>query len=525
MKFIKKLKNLFTFKGQGYNNSDYTGSEEIKISPDINNNHMVLKNMMDKCDDVVYRKLTVGKSDIPLLIVYIDSMTDTERLNSDILKPLMEKRNWESEKNNIDTKIIMEKVLAVSQIKESNILSDLVDSLLDGHTLIFINGSKTALAIANKNKESRSISESVSERTVKGSQESFVEAIEKNINMIRSRIQSSKLAVEILKIGENTGTKVALLYMNEICKKELVDNLRCKLKNIKSHAILASSQVEQFIEDHKWSVFPQIIATDRPDKLAGSLLEGRAVIIVDGTPFALIAPITFTMFLDSSDDYFERSIVTSFIRLMRYACYIIASTFPALYIALTSYHPGMLPTPLALYITGTRVGLPFPSFIEILFMQFALEVLIEAAVRLPKAIGQTVGIVGGLVLGQAVVVAGLVTPIIVVVVAITALSTFVLPGFTFAQSNRVVRIFLIVCASSFGLYGLVIGWLFILIHLASMESFGIRYLEDFSPYKLSKLKDTIVKVPFPLMNDIPEYLKSFEHVKKTHKKRSNKSGS
>lgn len=520
MKLISKLKNIFTLKTHSYNNSDFMRSEETKISFDINNNHSVLKNMMDKCDDVVYRKLTVGKSDIPLLIAYIDSMTDIERLNSDILKPLMEKRNWESEKNNIDTKIIMEKVLAVSQIKESNSLNELVDSLLDGHTILFINGSKTALAIANKSKESRSISESVSERTVRGSQESFVEAIEKNINLIRSRIQSPKLAVEVLKMGENTSTKVALLYMHEISKKNLVDDLRCKLKNIKSNAILASAQVEQIIEDHKWSVFPQIMATDRPDKLAGSLLEGRAVIIVDGTPYALIAPVTFAMFLNSSDDYFDRSIITTFIRLMRYLCYLIASTFPALYISLTSFHPGMLPTPLALYITGTRVGLPFPSFVEILFMQLALEVLVEAAVRLPKAIGQTVGIVGGLVLGQAVVIAGLVTPIIVIVVAITALSTFVLPGFTFAQSNRVVRVFLIIGAAFFGLYGIVMGWLFILIHLASMESFGVRYLEDFSPYKLSKLKDTFVKVPYHLMNDIPEYLKNDEQVRQTCKKRS-----
>lgn len=520
MKLINKLMSMFTTKSHSYNNLDYTSSEEIKISFDINNNHMVLKNMMDKCDDVVYRKLTAGKSDIPLLIAYIDSMVDKERLNSDIMKPLMEKRNWESEKNNINTKIIMEKVLAVSQIKESKSLNQLVDSLLDGNTLLFINGSKTALAIANKNKESRSISESGSERTVRGSQESFVESIEKNINMIRYRIQSPKLAVEMLKMGENTATNVALLYMNEISKKELVDDLRCKLKNIKSNAILASAQVEQLIEDNKWSVFPQIMATDRPDKLAGCLLEGRAVIIVDGTPYALIAPVTFAMFLNSSEDYFERSILTSFIRLMRYSCYLIASTLPALYIALTSYHPGMLPTPLALYITGTRVGLPFPSFIEILFMQFTLEVLVEAAVRLPKAISQTIGIVGGLVLGQAVVIAGLVTPIIVIIVAITALSTFVLPGFTFAQSNRVVRVFLIISAAFFGLYGVVMGWLFILIHLASIESFGVRYLEDFSPYKLTKLKDTLVKVPFPLMNNIPEYLKNGEQVKKKCKKRS-----
>jgi hypothetical protein len=451
-------------------------------------------------------------------------MVDREQLNDHVLKPVMEYgRQYQLDGRN-GLKVLKEQVLAVSEVSESAGYEELVEALLLGNTLLFAEGSNRALILGVRNPEGRSITESNAERTLRGPKEAFIEKLDKNINMIRSRIRDPQLAVEVMTVGERTKTRIALVYLKSTARPDMVERIRSRIKSIKVNAILSSSQVEQQIEGHKWSVFPQAIASDRPDKLSSSVLEGRVVVIVDGTPFALIVPVTFAMFLNSTDDYFERSITTSIIRAIRYVCYLIASTFPALYLALTSYHPGMLPTPLALYITSTRIGLPFPTFVEIIFMQFTLEVLLEAAIRLPRAVGQTVSIVGGLVIGQSVVQAGLVSPVIVIVVSLTAISTFVLPVYAFALSNRAIRIPMILAAAFFGLYGIIMVWLFILIHMASLESFGVRYFEDFSPYGLKKVKDTFLKVPDRYLNDVPVYLRSGETSKTYGKKEAGGSG-
>jgi Bacillus/Clostridium GerA spore germination protein. len=256
-----------------------------------------------------------------------------------------------------------------------------------------------------------------------------------------------------------------------------------------------------------------MIATERIDRVISALLDGRAAVIVDGTPFVLIIPTTFSLFLSTTDDKYGRPIVTTILRFIRYLGFFEACSISALYLALTTYHPGLLPTSLALSITGSRVGLPFPVALEIIVMEITLYLIQEAALRLPKAVGQTVGIVGGLVIGQAVVQAGIVSPIIVIIVSMSAIASFTIPNYTIALSTIAIRLFLIGCSAFLGLYGFVMGAIVLLIHMASLESFGVKYLADYSPYSKGTFMETLMVAPLHTVHERPEYLKPEDKVK------------
>lgn len=503
---FRKIKKLFSKKNSSSFN--YDKFSDMKVFRDLNKNIELLKHIFEKTDDVVYREVLVGKGSTPAVIVYISNIADTKYISDNIVKLLLNNSNIHIEHTRVSLNSIKDRLLSASDVEDSKNYNELLYSLLSGDSLLFLQNSDHALIISSKGIKTRETGEASTERTLRGPQESFVEKVEYNIGLVRMRIRNPNLAVEFYKVGNLTQTKVVLMYLKDMQKIGTAEEIRNRIKKIDTNSITASAQIEQLIEDHKWSLFPQTMATDRPDKISGSIIEGRVAVIVDGTPFALIAPVTLSMFLNSTDDYFERAIVTSMIRFLRYISFFSASTLPALFLAVIAFHPGMLPTSLVLYLTNTRIGLPFPIFVEIILMQFTLEILVESAVRLPKPIGPTISIVGGLVIGQAVVQAGLVSPLVVIIVSFTAVSTFTLPIYTFALSNRAIRIPMILASATLGLYGVVMMWLFILIHMASIKSFGVRYLEDFSPYSLAKLKDTIFKVPEAYMSASPQYLQN-----------------
>jgi len=482
------------------------------ISNNIEENKKYLGKLFNKSDDIIYRNVHLENNDLDLLLVCIANMVDTTVITEDILKPIKKEDSFKNEKK-LDLNKLKEKLITALEVFTSNDFNKLLDALLTGDTLLFVDGYDEALIIETSSWKERNVEAPSSEETVRGSRESFIESVSVNITLIRRRIRSIKLAVEKLKIGRNTQTEIAVIYLDGICNSDIVNEVIKRIKKIDTDGVVGSAQVEQLIESYKWTVFPQILATERVDRTIGNILEGRLAIIVDGTPFVLIAPVTFASFLNSPDDYYERTLTSSFMRIIRYISYFITTTLPALYLALTAYHPGMIPTPLVLTITESRVGLPFPTILEVFFMEFTLEILTEASIRLPRPIGQTVSIVGGLVIGQSAVQAGVVSPILIIIVSITAITSFIIPIYTFTLSNRMVRFPLIILAGTLGLYGIFMGWIFLLIHLASLESFGVRYLSDFSPYRLNSLKDTIIKVPQSLMNKRPEVL-NVEDVKR-----------
>jgi spore germination protein KA len=334
------------------------------------------------------------------------------------------------------------------------------------------------------------------EPVVRGPKESFVEVIPTNIGMIRRRIHSPNLVFEQIDLGCITETKICIVYIKGICSEELSNEVRMRIKKIKMDGILESSYIEEQIQDSRYSLFPQIRTTERPDSVAASLLEGRAAIIVDNTPVVMIAPGEFFSLLQSAEDYYNRYSFSSLVRLLRFFAFTLALILPAVYIAVVNYHQEMIPTSLLASIVASRSNVPLPAFLEALSMEITFEILREAGVRLPRQVGQAVSIVGALVIGQAAVQASIVSPLMVIVVALTGISSFCIPQYSLALPVRVMRFALMILAAMLGLFGVMIGILFLMMHLFSIESFGKPYMAPIGPLRASGLKDTVLRYPW-----------------------------
>jgi spore germination protein KA len=297
-------------------------------------------------------------------------------------------------------------------------------------------------------------------------------------------------------IGTETKTNVVLTYIDDIADPKLIKDVKKRLNKIKIDGILETGYIEELIEDHPYSPFPQMHYTERPDTVAGNLLEGRFAIFVDGSPFALIAPVTMWQMLQASEDYYERFFISNLVRWIRFLFVAIALFLPALYIAITTFHQDMLPTTLILSIAGAREAIPFPALVEALIMELSFEALREAGVRLPKTVGQAVSILGALVIGQAAVQAGIVSAPMVIIVSMTGIASFTIPRFNFAITVRLLRFPIMLLAGALGLYGIVIGLVLISVHLTQMTSFGVPYLSGLSPYSKTDTKDIVIRAPW-----------------------------
>ena len=337
---------------------------------------------------------------------------------------------------------------------------------------------------------------------MRGPREGFIEDVNVNIALIRRKIKVPDLCVEKLVIGEKSKTDVYIVYVKSVADPKLIEEIRIRLDRIKIDAILESGYIEQFIEDDPWSIFPTVSNTEKPDKVAAKILEGRAAILVDGTPFVLAVPMVFVESFQSVEDYYSRPFLASITRMIRFLSYIISTLGPAIYVALTVFHQELIPTQLLISIAEGRERVPFPAILEASLMIFAFDILREAGVRLPKPVGQTVGIVGAIVLGEASVQAGLISPIMVIVVSSTAIASFAVPAQT--DSGTVLRYIYLALAGIAGGFGVITGLLVTLLHLASLRSFGTPYLWPIAPLNLSGLKDVFVRMPLWMQSKRPK---------------------
>ncbi|MDF2628481.1 MAG: gerKA2 [Symbiobacteriaceae bacterium] len=374
-------------------------------------------------------------------------------------------------------------------------VDQLARALLDGNAVLLLAGAARALTLAAEGWPIRTIEEPKTEGVIRGPRQGFTEAIFTNTALIRSRIRNERLRFETTRIGELTGTRVTIAYIAGLCQPTLLDEVRQRLGRIKVDAILESCNIEELIEDTTWTVFPLVKATERPDVVCASLLEGRIAILTDGTPFALSVPTTFNEMMQSPEDYFERFPIVLLIRVLRWLFASIALLGPAFYVAFTTFHQEMLPHPLLLSILNAREGVPFPAVIEALMMEIAFEALREAGIRMPKQIGQAISIVGALVIGQAAVQAGLISAPMVIVVSLTGLASFVVPKFSEAVSLRLLRFVMLITAGTFGAFGLTLAVLCILVHLISLRSFGAPYYAPMAPLIPDDLDDHILRAP------------------------------
>ncbi|WP_053954785.1 spore germination protein [Inediibacterium massiliense] len=486
---------------------------KIPIKEDYQKNLDTIKEILSNCDDVIYREFQPMKDKkMNFALVYAEGISNKDLLQEYVLKSLMLLSSDILKEPHLMKEKLFEEIkkqsISVADIKEIDDMNVAIDTILCGDTILIVDKWDKFFVIASKGWEFRSISEPSTETVIRGPREGFVETLRINTALVRRRIRDPKFKIKQMQIGERSKTDIAILYIEEIVNKDILKEVKKRLDEIKIDAILESGYIEQFIEDQWKSPFPQIQNTQRPDVVSAALLEGRVAIIVDNTPFVLLIPATIVTLLQSPEDYSERFLIASALRILRFISIVFALFLPSLYIAITSYHPGMLPTDLALYVAGSRMNVPFPAFIETFIMEGSLELLREAGVRLPGPIGSTIGIVGGLVLGQAAVQAGIVSPLMVIVVALTAMAAYTTPNYSFAIAFRILRFSLMILAGVFGLYGIILGLIIILIHLCNLKSFGVPYLSPFvaTETTFKDFKDVLIRAPLRFMKKRPEFL-------------------
>ncbi|MFZ3579652.1 spore germination protein, partial [Virgibacillus sp. DJP39] len=442
-------------------------------------------------------------------IVYIEGLIDTKLVHNNILENIQSVDNSEISQ---DEDVLLDKIkrdtISICPIEKSESFDELSNDLLYGSTIFYLDGIEKVLIMKTKGWKERQIEEPASEPVIRGPREGFVESVGTNMMLIRRQIRDPNLRFKTHKIGRRAKKSLVVTYLDGVVNPDILKEVNRRLATIDVDNAPESGYIEQWIEDSFLSPFPQLSHTERPDKASAAILQGKVIIILDGTPFVLIAPATLANAFQSPEDYYERWIIGSLIRTLRYLATFIAMFLPALYIALVSYHQGMIPSQLAFSIAATREGVPFPPVVEAVIMGITMELLREAGARLPRVIGQTIGIVGGLVIGEAAVQAGVVSPVMVIVVALTAISSFSLPEYSVAISFRMIRFAFMIVASVLGLYGIILVYIMVNIHIVNLKSMGVPYSTPFAPTFLRDWTDLVLRAPVPLLTKRPGYLKT-----------------
>lgn len=433
-------------------------------------------------------------------LIYIAGIVDSDVINDSVLAPLMSMKlpSYMEETENLLIESLRACVVSVGSVKEVSTLEEALQYMADGMCLILADGNPLALLAEAGGGKDRSVDVTQTQTVIRGPQRGFVEDIGTNISIIRRIIRSPNLHVQTHKIGSQTHSNVAVLYLHGVADESVVKEMYRRLAAIDIDGVLESGYIEEFIQDESFTLFPTLMNTERPDTVAAALLEGRVAVMVDGTPIALMAPITFFSFFQSPEDFYQRFDISSFIRVIRYAAYIVSMLLPSLYIAVTTFHQEMLPTTLLISLAAQREGVPFPGLVEALLMETTFEVLREAGLRMPRAIGPAISIVGALVLGQSAVQAGIVSAGMVIIVSFTAISNFVMPEFNMAATSRIIRFGIMLMAGMLGFFGIFISLLFVLVHLASLRSFGVPYMSPIAPASkgYGLWRDAFIRIPW-----------------------------
>ncbi|ADG07725.1 spore germination protein [Kyrpidia tusciae] len=471
------------------------GEGAAGLSPEIDRLYQQIQEMWTKCDDVQFRWIeTAGRRGF---IIWIYTLIGKELAQESILEPLTTLEKAETV-TDVQRALRSPSLRLVNSVEEINI------AVGEGAAVLCLDGFNQAIVLDVMQFQGRPVERSTLEAVVRGPQEAFTESLEMNLGLIRRRLKSPRVKVEYMALGRVSKTMVALVYIQGIVKPGYVKECQERLNRIDADSILDSGYIEELIDDAPLSPFPTIEYTERPDRLAAEALQGRVGIVVDGSPNALLIPALFVNFLQSPEDYFERYSMALAVRLLRHMYFWIALLLPATYVALLSYHQEMIPTTLLMTLTASHEGVPFPAVVEALIMEVTFEALREAGIRLPKAVGQSVSIVGALVIGEAAVNAGIVSPAMVIIVALTGIASFTIPSYNIAITFRLLRFPMMIMAGLFGLYGIIISLLVLWIHLVSLRSFGVPYMAPIAPLVWEDLKDTFSRPPWWYMKKRPK---------------------
>ncbi len=473
-----------------------TGKEKQgELSPRLQENLARLAPYLEKNDDLICTAFSLQTETGELrpggVVLYLDEVVDGVTLHEHVLKPLRT-LVWNPPEGP-ELEDICQRVIQVAKVQMARDEETLLHALFDGMAILMLEGQGAALSLDIHGGKLRSIEEPPTEKAISGPREGFIENFDVNISMLRRRLRDPHLVVHKMTVGRRTHTGVALVYLEDVADPGIVRQVEERINRLDLDGILAADAIAQLLEEHPWSFFPQFRITERADKAAAGILEGRIALVVAGTPQVLFIPSLFTEFLQASEDYYERSLVGSYIRLLRVIALVTSLSFPALYIAVTSFHPELIPFRFLIPVAEARADVPFPVLFEMLLQEGIIQLVIEAGLRLPGSVGQTVGVVAGVVLGQAAISARIASPVVIIVIAVTTVSTFSLPSQPLVQATRILRLPLLLLTGLFGLYGFSMGWLLLLSHLAGIENFGVPYLAPVAPGYRRDWKDQLVR--------------------------------
>lgn len=486
--------------------------EDNSLKRNLEENLQYIKNSVGESSDIIFREIKIGKEGkIKVGLVYTEGLSNSVTLQELIMETLM----FEIKQPDIESKLSSESsllntlkdfALSVGELTEVSEFDQLFTRLLSGDVIVLIDGFSSGFIIGNKSWEGRGVTEPTAQTVIRGPREGFSENLRVNTALVRRIIKDENLWMNTKEVGKRTKTNVAIMYINGVAEQNIVDEVLKRIDRIDIDGIMESANVEEFIQDSQLTLFPTVYNTERPDTVAAGLLEGRIAILVDGTPFVLLVPALFIQFFQSSEDYYQRAIMASLIRILRFGAFGISILVPSLYIALITFHHEIIPPALLISLAAQREGVPFPAFVEAIIMEITFEILREAGLRMPRAIGSAMSIVGAFVIGTAAVEAGIISASMVIVVSITAISSFVSPTYDIAIAGRILRFIFMGLAASFGSYGILIGLIALVLHLCSLSSFSVPYMSPMAPFYAAGQKDSIIRFPIWKLLTRPPYI-------------------
>lgn len=471
----------------------------------LKKNKCILKSELMDCEDVVFRDIAIdgGKS---FCIIYAAQMVDKQLLTTNILKPIIH--------GELSSESIKD-VIPSGQVEESSLIEECTCKIFNGAAVVLIDNEDYAIIIDGiSGYKNRSIMPSEAEPTVKGPKDSFTESLFTNMSLVRKRLLNKHCKCKIMKMGKYTQNSTAVMYIDAIANAKMVDEVFRRLNAVKNEEILSGNYIEEFIADSPNSLYPTALISDRPDRVVASLLDGRVAILQDNNPDAVIVPSIFIDFFKTPDDYYEKYWVSTLFRFIRYMGFLVTIFLPSIYIAVTTFNQELLPTSLIITLAKQRDGVPLPASLETFLMYVSFLAIREAGTRLPRGVGETVSIVGGIIVGDASVRAGLVSPAVVVITALTGITSFLTPSTQLTSVTGYLKFISLIASSFIGIWGIFLVFIINMGHIEYLRSFGVPYMSPVSPLVIEDLDDLLFRAPVWELTNKPFFL--FSNKYKSH---------
>jgi len=512
-KWLKRKATLAVTKQLDLKKEEGTVDQQHLVTSDLQHNVAYIKGLFQASSDIVFRSISIGKNlEVNAFLVAVDGLYDKVAVNENVLKPMMNLDFQDIEETELLT-YLEKSIFSISSINKESSMEKGIALLMKGDPLLFIDGINSIYVLGARAWEARAIDEPVTEVTVRGPREGFVETLRTNTSMLRRKIHHPKLQIQQMVLGEMSQTDIAIAYIDGIVDPGIVAEVKERLQRIKIDAVLDSGYIEEFINDAPFSIFPTIANTERPDVVAARLLEGRVAIFIDGSTTVLTVPHLMVESFQYAEDYYLRPYYVTLLRLLRMSGFLVTTLLPAIYVAFEDYHKEVFPTELLISLAASREGVPFPLLIEVLLMLVIFEWLREAGVRMPRPVGSAVAIVGALVIGEAAVSAGIIAAPTVIVISLSAITGFLVRGL--AEVATKLRFLYVLTAGIFGMYGIMLLISVLLLHVASLRSFGVPHMAPVFPLTWREWKDFIVRAPLWAFDRRPGTLGTTDEIRQT----------